>query len=539
MKVSDAIVQYLESKDITHVFGYPGGAILPLYESLRTSSIDHILVRNEQSAAHAASGFGRAKKTTGVCLATSGPGATNLITGIATAYMDSIPMVIITGQVRTPMIGKDGFQEADITGATEPFTKHNYLVKDPDQVISILQEAFYIASTGRPGPVLIDIPRDVFESHTTYNVSKKPDILGYKPTMEGHDGQLKKLIQRLKKAERPLIYAGGGIIQSRSESLLQDFSKKTDVPVVNTLMGLGSMPMDAKHYVGMVGFHGNKLAQAVLNRADLVMVIGARMSDRATLNFKAIAPTTDVVHIDVDPAEIGKIVEHQIPIVGDAFAILKKLNDKSPNMSQEKWLKEISEMKSPNPVMNTEPSQTVNPKTAMRILSSVAASDAIITADVGQNQIWTAKNFEFSGERSFLTSGGLGTMGYSLSAGIGAKVGAPNKQVISIMGDGSYQMFMSEMGTLSELNVPMMVLVFNNNRLGMVRELQDKAYGRNKTYGIDFTKNPDFIKIAEAYDITGYRIHSNDALEDTFKEALSLKEPVFIECVVDPDFDTL
>jgi len=539
MKVSDAIVQYLESKNVTHVFGYPGGAIMPLYESLRTSSIDHILVRNEQSAAHAASGFGRAKKTTGVCIATSGPGATNLITGIATAYMDSIPMVIITGQVRTPLIGKDGFQEADITGATEPFTKHNYLVKDPDQVISILQEAFYIASTGRPGPVLIDIPRDVFESHTTYNVSKKPDILGYKPTMEGHDGQLKKLIQRLKKAQRPLIYAGGGIIQSRSESLLQDFSKKTDVPVVNTLMGLGAMPMDAKHYVGMVGFHGNKLAQAVLNRADLVMIVGARMSDQATLNFKAIAPTTDVVHVDVDPAEIGKIVEHQIPIVGDAFAILKKLNDKAPSLSQEKWLKEISEMKSPNPVMNTEPSQTVNPKTAMRILSSVAASNAIITADVGQNQIWAAKNFEFSGERSFLTSGGLGTMGYSLSAGIGAKVGAPNKQVISIMGDGGYQMFMSEMGTLAELNVPMVVLVFNNNRLGMVRELQDKAYGRNRTYGIDFTKNPDFIKIAEAYDIKGYRIHSNDALEDTFKEALSLNEPVFIECVVDPDFDTL
>ncbi len=539
MKVSDAIVQYLESKNITHVFGYPGGAVLPLYESLRTSTIEHILVRNEQSAAHAASGYSRSKKTTGVCIATSGPGATNLITGIATAYMDSIPMVVITGQVRTPMIGKDSFQEADITGATEPFTKHNYLVKDPSQMIPILQEAFYIASTGRPGPVLIDIPRDIFEAHATYEVPKEPDILGYKPTTHGHDGQVKKIIQRLKKARRPLIYAGGGIIQSRSETLLQEFSKKTGVPVVNTLMGIGSMPMDADEYVGMVGFHGNKLAQAVLNHADLVLIIGARMSDRATLNFKAISADTEVVHIDVDPAEIGKIVEHHVPVVGDAYAILKKLLDKTPALTQEDWIAEIKNMKTQNPVMTLEPSKTVNPKTALRILSKLTDDDTIITADVGQNQIWAAKNYEFSGTRSFLTSGGLGTMGYSLSAGIGAKLGMPSKQVISVMGDGGFQMFLSEMGTLAELDLPMIVLVFNNNRLGMVRELQDKAYGKGKTFGIDFQKNPDFIKIAEAYGIKGYRISSNDSLEKTFVAALKETQPTFIECVVDPEFDTL
>ncbi|MBN2899910.1 MAG: biosynthetic-type acetolactate synthase large subunit [Clostridia bacterium] len=539
MKVSDAIVQYLETKDITHVFGYPGGAVLPLYESLRTSTIEHVLVRNEQSAAHMASGYSRAKKTTGVCIATSGPGATNLITGIATAYMDSIPMVIITGQVSTPMIGKDSFQEADITGATEPFTKHNYLVKDPNQMIPILQEAFYIASTGRPGPVLIDIPRDIFDAHTTYRVPKEPQILGYKPTTQGHDGQLKKIVQSLKKAKRPLIYAGGGIIQSNAEELLCEFSKKTNVPVVNTLMGIGAMPMDSELYVGMVGFHGNKLAQAVLNKSDLVLIVGARMSDRATLNFKAIAPTTDVVHIDIDPAEIGKIVEHHIPVVGDAYAILKKLMDKTPVLSQSKWLKEISEMKVPNTVITLEASKTVNPKTALRVLSRIAEESAIMTADVGQNQIWAAKNFEFLGTRRFFTSGGLGTMGYSLSAGIGAKIGTPAKQVISVMGDGSFQMFMSELGTLSELELPMMVLVFNNNRLGMVRELQDKAYGKGKTFGVDFTKNPDFIKIASAYDIKSYRITSNDMLEETFKKALSEKGPVFVECVVDSEFDTL
>lgn len=539
MKVSDAIVQYLESKNISHVFGYPGGAILPLYESLRTSSIEHILVRNEQSAAHAASGYSRAKKTTGVCIATSGPGATNLITGIATAYMDSIPMVIITGQVRTPMIGKDSFQEADITGATEPFTKHNYLVRDPKQMIPILQEAFYIASTGRPGPVLIDVPRDIFDSHATYTVPKEPDILGYKPTMQGHDGQLKKVIQRIKKASRPLIYAGGGVIQSSSEQLLQEFSKKTDIPVVNTLMGIGSMPMDSERYVGMVGFHGNKLAQATLNKSDLVIIIGARMSDRATLNFKAISPTTEVVHIDVDPAEIGKVVENHVPIVGDAYAVLKILIEKSPTLSFTSWLNEIKEMKTFNPVMTLEPSKTVNPKTALRILSSLTTEDAIITADVGQNQIWTAKNYEFSGSRSFFTSGGLGTMGYSLSAGIGAQIAATNKQVISVMGDGGFQMFLSEMGTLAELNLPMIVLVFNNNRLGMVRELQDQAYGKGKHFGIDFQKNPDFLKIADAYGIKGYRITSNDALESTFSLALQSKEPIFIECLVDPEFDTL
>jgi len=539
MKVSDAIVQYLETKNITHIFGYPGGAVLPLYESLRTSSIQHVLVRNEQSAAHAASGYSRAKKTTGVCIATSGPGATNLITGIATAYMDSIPMVIITGQVKTPMIGKDSFQEADITGATEPFTKHNYLVRDPKDVMPILQEAFYIASTGRPGPVLIDIPRDIFEGHTGYVMPKEPSILGYKPTTDGHDGQLKKIIQRLKKAKRPLIYAGGGIIQSRSEELLQVFSKKTGVPIVNTLMGIGSIPMDSELYIGMVGTHGNKLAHAALNKADLVLIIGARMSDRATLNFKAIAQTTDVVHIDVDPAEIGKIVPHQIPIVGDAYAVLKRLIDKTPKLNQDEWLEQIKAMETLNPVMTLDASETVNPKTALRILSKIADHDAIMTADVGQNQIWAAKNFDFLGHRTFFTSGGLGTMGYSLSAGIGAKLGAPSKQVISVMGDGGFQMFLSEMGTLAELNIPMLVLVFNNNRLGMVRELQDKTYGKGKQFGINFTKNPNFIKIAEAYGIKAYHIHSNDALEETFKKALDEKNPVFIECLVSPDFDTL
>jgi acetolactate synthase-1/2/3 large subunit len=289
----------------------------------------------------------------------------------------------------------------------------------------------------------------------------------------------------------------------------------------------------------MVGTHGNRLAHAALSKSDLVIIVGARMSDRATLNFKAIAPTTDVIHIDIDPAEIGKIVPHQIPIVGDAYAVLKKLLDKTPEMTHDKWLKEIQEMQILNPVMTLEESETVNPKTALRILSRLADKDAIMTADVGQNQIWAAKNFEFLNKRSFFTSGGLGTMGYSLSAGIGAKLGAPNKQVISVMGDGGFQMFLSEMGTLSELDIPLLVLVFNNNKLGMVRELQDKTYGKGKQFGVDFVKNPNFIKIAEAYDITAFQVHSNHILEETFEKALAEDKPVFIECIVSPEFDTL
>ncbi len=464
MKVSEAIVRVLEMENVKTVFGYPGGAVLPLYEALRNSDIEHILVRNEQSAAHCASGYARAAQQTGVCIGTSGPGATNLITGIATAYMDSIPMVVITGQVRKELIGKDAFQEADITGATEPFTKHNYLVKDPQDIPRILTEAFYIASTGRPGPVLVDIPKDVQMEKINFDYPGKVDILGYKPTTNGHSGQIKKVIQRLKKAKRPIIYAGGGIIRANATAELKKFAEKGKIPVINSLMGLGSFPMDSPYYVGMLGSHGHNYACDIMKGADLLVIVGARMSDRAIHNFGTLDPETDVVHIDIDPAEIGKIFTHNIPVVGDARIFLK-MGEKIVPLDTAEWMKKIDNIKSfVVETYSLEESETINPKIALRLLSDKVAEDTIVTADVGQNQIWAAKNFKYSGTRKYFTSGGLGTMGYSLPAAIGAKMAAPDKTVIAVMGDGGIQMLLAELGTLSESNKQVIVMLFNNSR---------------------------------------------------------------------------
>lgn len=539
MKVSEAIVKILELENVKTVFGYPGGAVLPLYEALRGSEIQHVLVRNEQSAAHCASGYARAAQTTGVCIGTSGPGATNLITGIATAYMDSIPMVVITGQVKKDLIGKDAFQEADITGATEPFTKHNYLVREAQDIPRVLTEAFYIASSGRPGPVLVDIPKDIQMDHITFDYPGKVDILGYKPTTNGHSGQIRKIIQRLKKSRRPVIYAGGGIIRANAMKELRKFAEKGRIPVVNTMMGLGSFPMDSPYYVGMVGFHGHEFTNEIIKRSDLMIIVGARMSDRATQNFSSLNPDTDVVHIDIDPAEIGKIFEHQIPVVGDAKSILKKMTEKIVKLDTDAWLQEIESIKFLPEEYTLEPTETVNPKIAMRLLSDMVPENTIVTADVGQNQIWAAKNFKYSGERRYFTSGGLGTMGYSLPAAIGAKLAAPDKTVVAVMGDGGIQMLLAELGTLSESNEHVIIMLFNNSRLGMVRELQDNTYGKGRNYGIEFGLNPDFVKIGEAYGIPSKRVASHDALESTYKEALKSEKAFLIECIVDPSFGTL
>ena len=540
MKVSEAIVKVLEMENVKTVFGYPGGAVLPLYEALRNSDIEHILVRNEQSAAHCASGYARAAQQTGVCIGTSGPGATNLITGIATAYMDSIPMVIITGQVRKELIGKDAFQEADITGATEPFTKHNYLVKDPQDIPRILTEAFYIASTGRPGPVLVDIPKDVQMEKINFDYPGKVDILGYKPTTNGHSGQIKKVIQKLKKAKRPIIYAGGGIIRANATAELKKFAEKGKIPVINSLMGLGSFPMDSPYYVGMLGSHGHNYACDIMKGADLLVIVGARMSDRAIHNFGTLDPETEVVHIDIDPAEIGKIFTHNIPVVGDAKNILKKMGEKIVALDTTEWMKKIDNIKSfVVETYSLEESETINPKIALRLLSDKVAEDTIVTADVGQNQIWAAKNFKYSGTRKYFTSGGLGTMGYSLPAAIGAKMAAPDKTVIAVMGDGGIQMLLAELGTLSESNKQVIVMLFNNSRLGMVRELQDNNYGKGRNHGVEFGLNPDFVKVGEAYGIPSRRVSSNAELEAVYEEALKCEKAFLIECIVDPTFGTL
>ncbi|MCY6484611.1 biosynthetic-type acetolactate synthase large subunit [Clostridium aestuarii] len=536
MKVGEVIIKCLEKENVEVIFGYPGGAVLPIYEALRKSKIKHVLVRQEQAAAHNANGYARAMGGVGVCVSTSGPGATNLITGIATAYMDSIPMVIFTGQVATTVIGKDVFQEADITGATEPFTKHNYLVKDAEQLPRIIKEAFYIASTGRKGPVLIDIPMDIQDQEIKFRYPDKIDIRGYKPTTTGHPGQIKKALKELKNSKRPLILVGGGIISSCAKEELKIFSEKYNIPVVHTLMGIGALPVDSPQYIGMVGFHGKSYASEAIKRSDLLIVIGSRIANRAKANYNF--ANKKIIHLDIDPAEIGKNIDTTIPLVGDAKIILKQFIEYSPQLKTAEWIDEINLIKNSYKEICYE-CQYVNPKNVLKIISDIVDNDTIVTADVGQNQIWAAHNYEIKGNRQYFTSGGLGTMGYSVPAGIGAKLASPKQRVISIVGDGGIQMHLGELGTLSENNLNNIIILFNNCKLGMVRELQDGYAGKGKYCGIDFGVNPDFVKIAEAYGIWSKKVTSDIDFKEVFKEALDSNKPCLIECIVDWTFGTM
>ncbi len=536
MIVSDAIIKSLEKEGVDVVFGYPGAAVCPIYESLRNSNINHVLVRQEQSAAHNASGYARVSGKVGVCIATSGPGATNIITGIATAYMDSIPMVVLTGQVVSKLMGKDIFQEVDTVGSTSPFTKHNYLVKNAKDIPRIIKEAFYIARTGRPGPVLIDIPSDIQKEDIDFEYPKEVDIRGYKPTSEGHIGQIKKAIKKIKTSKRPVVCAGGGVVLSNANKELQSFIKKVNLPAVVTLMGIGSIETNSENYCGMVGSHGQSYANKIVNESDLIIVIGARIADRSTITQSA--RNTDIIHIDIDAAEIGKNLSANIPVVGDAKNILKVLTEKIDFTVSEEWLGEIRQMKA-NYSEKKQDCKYINPWKAIRFISDFSDDTTILTGDVGQNQIWCARNFEIKGDRRFLTSGGLGTMGYSLPASIGAKVGAPDRTVVSVMGDGGLQMLISELGVIRENNLDVNIVLFNNHRLGMVRELQDKHYGKGCTHGVEFKHSPDFIKIAEGFGVKGVRVSSNEEFEKAFKYSLSINEGFIIEAMVDPDFCTI
>ncbi len=537
MLVSDAIMRCLEEEGVDTIFGYPGGALLPIYESFRNTSIKHILVRQEQSAAHNASGYARVSGKVGVCMATSGPGATNLITGIATAYMDSVPMVIITGQVDSNLIGKDVFQEADIVGSTSPFTKHNYLVKNAEDVPRILKEAFYIASTGRPGPVLVDIPVDIQREDIKLNYPKKVDIRGYKPVSEGHIGQIKRAIRKIKHSKKPVICAGGGVTLSDANEELRKFAENAGIPVVNTLMGIGAISADSENYFGMVGFHGHPYAKEIISEADLLIVVGARLGNRSTVD-KSAKENIDVIHIDIDTAEIGKNLSADIPVVGDAKNILKDISERIGDMLSREWLNRAKSIKE-----NYEPKKRVTSKVhpcrAIEFISNTVDEDAILTGDVGQNQIWCARNFEIRGDRKFLTSGGLGTMGYSLPASIGAKFGASDKTVIGVMGDAGIQMLLSELGVIRENNLDIKIIVFNNSRLGMVRELQDINYGIGHQSGVVFEHSPDFVKIAEGFGIKGARVENNSDFEAVFKSAMESKEAFLMECIVESDFSTI
>lgn len=542
LRVAEAIVKCLELEGVNTIFGYPGGAVLPLYEALRQSSIKHVLVRQEQAAAHMASGYGRAGGTVGVCLATSGPGATNLITGIATAYMDSIPLIAITGQVLSDKIGTDMFQEADIVGATEPFTKHNYLVKNKNEIPRVMKEAFYIANTGRKGPVLIDIPKDIQNEIIDFKYPETIDIRGYKPTYTGHAKQIEKAYKIIESAKQPLICVGGGISSSDCKEELIEFVAKTKIPVVCTLMGVDSYPNDSLYFAGLLGAHGYPFVNNAMNKADLVIVIGARFTDRSTsvLSSKS---NQHIIHIDIDPAEIGKNRKTNTPIVGDAKNILKQLLEYDYHLSNQKWCDNIRYSRQSYFEENISKEwelEGVNPFKLIKAISDEADEATIMTADVGQNQIWAAHYFTASKNRRFLTSGGLGTMGYSLSAAIGAKfASAKAHTVVAVMGEGGFQMLMGELALVREHNLNIKIFVISNCRLGMVRELQLLAYTKDSYHGVEIGFNPDFMKLADAYDIKGYRISHNDEIHSSLKEIFSTDEPCFVECRVHPDFPTL
>jgi acetolactate synthase-1/2/3 large subunit len=538
---AQAIAKALELEGVDVVFGYPGAAICPFYDALLESNIQHILTRHEQGAAHSASGYARTTGKTGVCIATSGPGATNLITGIADAYMDSTPLVAITGQVSSELIGRDVFQEADITGATDPFCKHNYLVKNAGDLPRIIKEAFYIASTGRPGPVLIDVPVDMQNKSINFEYPESVDIRGYKPNYKGHSLQIKRIAEAISKAKKPVICAGGGVVNSDASEELLELAQKCGIPVVTTLMGIGSIPYDHELNLGMLGSHGVYTANYAVNNADLLIIMGARVADRAIGNPGRIAQKTRIVHIDIDPAEIGKNIEVSIPVVGDIKRVLKELAGIAQRGDADEWRRTIEGKKEEHPLKFPDVKYGtgyVNPKYVLRVLTGLLTEDDIVTTEVGQNQIWSANHMGIRKPRTFITSGGLGTMGYGFPAAIGAKIGCPGSKVVCVSGDGSFQMTMQELGTVKQNQLGIKILLFNNSRLGMVREIQKLRYDCRYSQ-VFLDDNPDFIKLFDAYGFKGRRIDDNSQVEEALKEMLSDDGAYLLECRVDPEESTL
>jgi len=532
MKITaaEALIKALEAEGVDLIFGYPGGAILPVYDSLYNSKkMKHILTRSEQAAAHAASGYARVSGKVGVCVATSGPGATNLVTGIATAYMDSVPIVAITGQVPTSLIGRDVFQEVDITGATAPFTKHNYLVKKAEDIPRIVKEAFYIASTGRPGPVLIDLPKDVAEMKIEFKLPGKINLRGYKPKTHGHPLQIERAVEEINRAQRPVIIAGGGVNSARAEKELKELAEKAGIPVATSLMGIGSFPQNHPLSLGMAGMHGSPRANIAITEADLIIAAGVRFSDRMTGKVSGFAPKAKIIHIDIDPAEIGKNIRAEIPIVGNIKIVLSEISKKVNHKESSEWHKFIEKIKKK---VSYDKRGKLCPQEVIEEISRKTQGNAIITAEVGSHQMWVAQYYEFIYPRSFITSGGLGTMGYGLPAAIGAKFANPDKTVINFAGDGSFQMNLAEMATIVENNLDIKMVLFNNGGLGLVRQLQE-FYCSGRYNQVYFKFVPDFVKLAESYGIKAQRIESREELSDAVNQMFSQDGSFLLECVVD------
>ena len=541
IKGARILLECLSRLGIKEIFGYPGGAVIPIYDELYSfKDIKHYFARHEQGAVHEADGYARSTGKVGVCLATSGPGATNLVTGIMTAHMDSIPLLAITGQVTSTLLGKDAFQESDIVGITVPITKNNYLVQDIRELPRILKEAYYIASTGRPGPVLVDIPRDIQLEEIPYDEFKKLyeqefELEGYNPVYEGHKGQIKTAIKMIKDSKKPLIIAGAGILKGHAYDELKEFVDKTNIPVAMTLLGLGSFPGNHELALGMIGMHGTTYANYAANEADLVIAAGMRFDDRVTGNPLKFLPNANIIHIDIDPAEIGKNKLIDVPIVGDVKNVLAELNRKIPKLSHTKWLDEVAKLKKKYSLTFRKTEEDILiPQEILFEINKLTKGEVIVATDVGQHQMWSAQFIKFNNPYSILTSGGAGTMGFGLPAAIGAQVANPDKKVLAIVGDGGFQMTFQELMMVKEYKLPVKIFIINNSYLGMVRQWQE-LFHEKRYSSVDLSYNPDFIKIGEAYGIKSIQLKNKKDLKKYLKKILESDEAVLVECIVEKE----
>jgi len=530
------VIEALKREDVKVIFGIPGGAVIPLYDVLYESGLKHILVRHEQAAAHAADGYARATGEVGVFFVTSGPGATNTVTGIATAYMDSVPIVGFTGQVPTSLIGTDAFQETDTVGITMPITKYNYLVKDVNDLPHIIKEAFYIARSGRPGPVIIDLPKDVQNAEGVFEYPEEIQIEGYSTKTEIRKDEIERIVELLHESKTPVVCAGGGVISASAHRELYEFAKLTNIPVTTTLMGLGSFPETDELSLGMLGMHGTRYANYAISETDLLIGIGMRFDDRVTGDIKKFAPKARIVHIDLDRAEIGKLVKHYLGVVGDVKEVLNELisllREKELKLDFSEWHEKLRKWKKEHPLRyQSEDTEGVKPQLIVETVGRLTDHKAIIIGEVGQSQMWAAQFYKYTEPRTHISSGGLGTMGYGLPAAMGAKLGRPDKVVVDISGDGSLQMNIQEFATISYNRIPIVIAVINNEYLGMVRQWQELFYNKRYSY-TSLSGNPDFVELAKAYGIKAKRVRKNEEVEPALKEAIDSNEPYLIDFIV-------